>query len=117
MRARERDAAAVVLFIGIPGIGKGTLCAALADALPQEHYHLQHLESDALKAAGGRGRGPSFWPAVAQAAVTHRGDGRATVVLADKNAIDSPAGAVPFPSSHWPVGSLIPSPAHIQQGC
>eukprot|EP00892_Ulva_mutabilis_P010846 jgi/Ulvmu1/8133/UM040_0029.1 len=89
---RVRDPAVVVVFIGIPGIGKGMLCAELLRALPEDRFKVVHQESDAMKAAGGRGRGPPFWPAVAQAAVSHRGDGRATVVLADKNAVDSPAG-------------------------
>lgn len=90
VRAQPPDAAAVVIFLAIPGAGKGALCAALADMLPAEHYAVQHIESDAQA-----GRRSTFWPAVAAQAVTHRGDGRATVVLADKNAIDSPPGVCP----------------------
>lgn len=88
VRSQPADPTAVVVFLGIPGAGKGTLCAALADMLPAEHYAVRHIESDAQASCRS-----AFWPGVAQQAVTHRGDGRATVVLADKNAVDSPLGA------------------------
>lgn len=93
------DPCLVVAFVSTPGLGKTSICEALQQHLDPAQYHVVHHHSDAL-AMPQRKR---FWPYVNTLALTRRGDGRATLVLADKNLLDSPAGAhLQLPGQDWP---------------
>eukprot|EP00892_Ulva_mutabilis_P003737 jgi/Ulvmu1/1735/UM117_0012.1 len=84
----RNDPCLVVTFVSTPGLGKTAICEALRQRLDPARYHVVHHHSDALPLPQRK----RFWPFVNSIALTRRGDGRATVVLADKNLLDSPAG-------------------------
>lgn len=97
------DRAIIVVFVTIPGVGKTFLCEKLLETLDRKVFEVLHCHGDAMAAGaaveGSSGRaartvkkGGGYWAAVADAAATRRGDGRTTIVLADKNLIDSPLG-------------------------
>jgi MoxR-like ATPase len=81
-----RDPAVIVTFAGIPGLGKTELCKRLHERLAARHVVVHH-HSDALGVPARK-----YWEQVVSLSVTHRGDGKATVVLADKNLVDNPRG-------------------------
>jgi hypothetical protein len=88
------DPAVVVTFAGTPGLGKTELCTQLHKRLAARHVVVHH-HSDALQISARK-----YWSQAASLSVTHRGDGKATVVLADKNLVDNPRGT-------WRKASLI----------
>lgn len=86
------DPCLVVVFVSTPGLGKTSICEALQNILDPARYHVVHHHSDAQSMP----KRKRFWPRINSLALTQRGDGRATIVLADKNLLDSPQGGIPW---------------------
>lgn len=95
------DRAIIVVFITIPGVGKTVICQKLLETVDRNVFEVLHCHGDAMAAGaaveGGAARathktGGNYWAAVAHAAATRRSDRRVTLVLADKNLVDSPLG-------------------------
>lgn len=100
------DPAIVVVFVTIPGVGKTYLCQKLLETLDRNAFEVVHCHGDAMTAgeapsSGARRKGGNYWTVVADAVATRRGDGRTTLVLADKNLIDSPLGIPSCPRSSF----------------
>lgn len=87
MAPPSADPAVIVTFAGTPGLGKTALCTELEQRLAAQHV-VVHLHSDVLGPTGRKG----YWDKAAAISVTRRGDGKATIVLADKNLVDNPRG-------------------------
>lgn len=90
------DPALVLVFVTIPGVGKTFLCEKLMQSLDRSVFEVVHCHGDAMATGPSHSKPRHFWPAVAKAAATRRADGRSTIVLADKNLIDSPTGGLPL---------------------
>lgn len=100
------DPAIVLVFVSIPGVGKTFLCEKLMQSLDHGLFEVVHCHGDAMATSA-----RNFWSAVAKAAATRRADGRTTLVLADKNLIDSPTGILPLSMNAvcmWASHALLP---------